>query len=491
MSEGERMIRDINLYIKTQDVLFELLDEAKIDVYSIDNLANQMALPGGIEKITRRVTNANRLKNYVNALVLDSKEKYEQKTIAFSGLAEIQNQNRISIASALRMPMTKLFGLSASGFNTGESDLENYNSFVESEIRSQLKRPIKKLLEIGCQILFGYIPHFKVSFPSLRILTALEEEQVSRQKLDKLVILYEQGVITIKEFSEMARKEGIITIQTSSVDLIASGLTDHHKDGDVKQNHKYSKREGEPGNYTYYYPDGTSSGGGDVDISEDEASEGIVRKEELDNGAIRSYYYKDRKELEAIAKKTPLIEDKNIQIPKNKIIKTGNKFLKDLRDDLNNNPLLCPELNNKRVVLNRFSIDHLEKTKGTYRDIQDIESRVRLLPYIKDIILNGTKVERTNKDDGLFTYSLIGQAMVDGKKTAIIVALEEKGNSNLLYLSIFDKGEIKNSKNGNTYEKNPIAVQVFKPLSVHHFYLDNDTIINNESQVYKLYRKLL
>ena len=77
MSEGERMIRDLNLYLKTQDASFELIDEAKIDVYKIDGLAQKMATAGGTSKITQRVQAANEIKNYINALVLDAKEDYQ------------------------------------------------------------------------------------------------------------------------------------------------------------------------------------------------------------------------------------------------------------------------------------------------------------------------------------------------------------------------------------------------------------------------------
>ena len=127
MSEGERMIRDLNLYLKTQDANFELIDEAKIDVYKINGLANKLLTSGGTAAITNRIQSANQIKNYVNALVLDANEEYQQKQMTFAGLAEIMQQNRMGVAAALRMPLTKLFGLSASGFNTGESDLENYN----------------------------------------------------------------------------------------------------------------------------------------------------------------------------------------------------------------------------------------------------------------------------------------------------------------------------------------------------------------------------
>ena len=71
MSEAERMLRDLNNYLKTQDVLYEILDESKIDVYHIKDLANKLLTAGGSASIQKRIQLANQLKNYVNALIMD------------------------------------------------------------------------------------------------------------------------------------------------------------------------------------------------------------------------------------------------------------------------------------------------------------------------------------------------------------------------------------------------------------------------------------
>ena len=399
--------------------------------------------------------------------------------------AEIQNQNRISIASALRMPMTKLFGLSASGFNTGESDLENYNSFVESEIRSQLKHPIKKLLEIGCQILFGYIPHFKISFPSLRVLTALEEEQVSRQKLEKLVILYEQGVISISEFGEMARKEGLITIQTSSSETAVRDMV--YKE--AKKNHKYIDKWEEGGVTHYEYPDkgGGSGSSYDPKTDKDVVSQAVV------NGKQRYYCYdcNSANGLRELAKKTPLIPDKHLDVTENNALDVGIRELEKMQDEWDKTPTKSKALNNRRVLIDEDGIRHLEDiNRWQKRDIEEIVKRVSLIPYIKDIIENGEKATITEENGGLYSYSLIGQGVVNNEKLMIEVILrEDKNNKDLLYFSVFDKGIIKNRNSQSPYS-NKTECEALLPL-VDYFYLNNDTTTNNKSQVkiYKIYKK--
>ena len=217
MSEGERMIRDLNLYLKTQDATFELIDEAKVDIYKINGLAQKLLTTGGTSAITQRIQTANEIKNYVNALVLDANEEYEQKTMTFAGLAEIMQQNRMGVAAALRMPMTKLFGLSASGLNnSGESDLENYNSMVESEIRAPLRPVIRKLLNITMSHLFGFIPEFTFKFPSLREMTQETEQKVKDAETNRVLSLYDRGLIDSEETMQSLKKADVIQIETKA-----------------------------------------------------------------------------------------------------------------------------------------------------------------------------------------------------------------------------------------------------------------------------------
>lgn len=211
MSEAERMLRDLNNYIKTQDVLYEILDESKIDVYHIMGLANKLATTGGSALIRNRIQAANEIKSYVNALVLDKEEEFEQKTLTFSGLSEVMAENRIGIASALRMPMTKLFGLSASGFSTGEEDTDNYNQMVESEVQAKMRPAIRECIKIACANLWGHVPEFRFSFPSLKVLPELDAEQIRASRVTRLLFLHSAGLIASGKSigDELAKNEDI------------------------------------------------------------------------------------------------------------------------------------------------------------------------------------------------------------------------------------------------------------------------------------------
>lgn len=214
MSEIERLVRSLNQYLKNQDVIYDLLDEAKIDVFKIEGLNDSMIDNDGVGRVTRRIQTANMLKNYNNALTMDMNDDYAQKQITFAGLSDILEQIRITIASDVKMPLTKLFGQSAAGFSSGEDDIENYNSMLESEIRSKSSDDVIKLLHIGCQINFGFIPDdLQVIFRPLRILSAEQEEKVKDSQWKRTKEVYETGLMQDVEAKESINAAALTPVE--------------------------------------------------------------------------------------------------------------------------------------------------------------------------------------------------------------------------------------------------------------------------------------
>ncbi len=215
MSELERCIREINSYIKFQNLLFELVDEAKVDVYSIQNFTTQLASAQGTALVNLRIRMANWLKNYQNALILDKDDTYEQKQIAFSGLADIFQEFRINLCSALGIPYNKLFGQSATGFASGEDSMENYNAMVETSARDKAKPLLREIIKLRMMTLFGFAPEFTFEFKPLRVLTKTEEETVNGQKQTRTLELYDRDLLDGMETMETLHKEGLVTVESA------------------------------------------------------------------------------------------------------------------------------------------------------------------------------------------------------------------------------------------------------------------------------------
>lgn len=210
----ETLIRSINQYLKANDLTFEVLDEFKLDIFKIKNLTNSLMSPAGEQQIRKRIGIANREKNYNNAITMDAEDDYVQKQLSFSGLGEVMAGLRMQIASDMRIPMTKLFGISAAGFNSGEDDIEVYNAMVESQVRSKVKWDLARIVELRCQWLFGHVPDdLKITFKPLRVLSAEQEENVKTQQHTRVITTFEKGLMSAKAAAEAINKGSLLPIQ--------------------------------------------------------------------------------------------------------------------------------------------------------------------------------------------------------------------------------------------------------------------------------------
>jgi uncharacterized protein len=215
MSELERCLREINSFLKFQDLIFELIDEAKVDVYKIEGFNEALASSFGTEMIQQRVHLANALKNYKSALVMDKQDEYTQKQLGtvFNGLAAIYEQLRMNLSAALKIPMGKLFGTSASGLNAnGEDAIENYNALVET-VRQKAQPLLRWVIDIRCQTLFGFIPEYTVEFASLRVMSAKDEEGVKTSKQARAMALFAAGAMDVSALEETLTKDGLLSVK--------------------------------------------------------------------------------------------------------------------------------------------------------------------------------------------------------------------------------------------------------------------------------------
>jgi len=222
----EAIVAPLNQYLKINDLSFELLDECKVDVYKVEGLNSAVISEQGTEQVRKRLTIANMQKNYQHAIALDKEDDFDYKNLSgsFSGIAEVSRENRIAMAGSLRMPQNKIWGQSATGFSSGQDDLENYASLVEGQVREKVKWHLHKIVELRCQQLYGFIPDdLKISFDSLRIMTSEQEEAVKNAKFTRLLQARERGEITRYEFREACNKEKLLGI---SLDLAGQDLNE-------------------------------------------------------------------------------------------------------------------------------------------------------------------------------------------------------------------------------------------------------------------------
>lgn len=222
MSVLEDAMRAINTYLKFEKLLFELLDEAKIDVYKIEGFNASLASAAGSEKIHRRVALSNQMKNFQSALTMDMKDDYQQKTLTFTGIAQIYQEVRINFCAYMRIPYNKIFGQSSGGFSSGKDALDNYNSTIEG-IRETAEPLVRETGELRCQQLFGFIPEdLEVEWSPLDVLDGVEQEAVKTSKQTRIVEQFTSGLLNGKEASESLKKEELLLVESE----VLQGITE-------------------------------------------------------------------------------------------------------------------------------------------------------------------------------------------------------------------------------------------------------------------------
>ena len=218
MSELERMVPDMLLFLRHRNVLYEMLQEAKVDIYKIEGLEQALLTSGGTNKIAQRIQMSNQMKNYNNALIMPKTDEYEQKQLSFSGLGDINESIKGWLSMISGIPQSKLFGMGSSGFSSGEDDLENYNtSLVVGEVREPLRPALNQLFKICSMKCFGAEHRISYRWAPLREMSSEQEEQVKSSKHARFGQDLDRGIITPEEYGIICHKEKLIPIETAAM----------------------------------------------------------------------------------------------------------------------------------------------------------------------------------------------------------------------------------------------------------------------------------
>ena len=218
LSFFEQTLPPLVQFLKSQNVMLEILDESKIDVLKINNLASTLMSKDGTSLIKKRVDIAAANKNYKSMLVMDKEDEYEQKQLSFGGLPELSKEIRIMIAAYLRQPVSKIWGTGSSGFSSGEDDLENYNAMIESEIRPQALKMIKWVADLRCMQLFGRkVPDLTITWQPLRVLTGLEEQDKTDKIFNNVFGMVDRRLMTPSEAMKYLKDKDIVTMDTKAL----------------------------------------------------------------------------------------------------------------------------------------------------------------------------------------------------------------------------------------------------------------------------------
>lgn len=189
MPEYTRIHKSLQETVTSHGNGVKLLDRAVQAIYKMNDLANLLETDEGEDIVLRRLRIIDMAKGIINSIAIDAKgEDYDYKTVTFSGVKDIIDSTCNMLSAVTNIPQTKLFGRSPAGENsTGESDMENYYTFVGKIQKLNLKKNLGTLIDIILLVgkykgEFESIPDYTLKFKPLWNLSEAEQANVEQTK---------------------------------------------------------------------------------------------------------------------------------------------------------------------------------------------------------------------------------------------------------------------------------------------------------------------
>lgn len=199
-SELRKCLDDIMDMVASKDGIAELMQEANVDVIKREGLSDELGSDED-ESIINRYTQFGMMKSIVKLALLDGDETYDRKTLDLGGVAPILQEFRTWISGAADIPVTRLFGTSATGLNaTGEGDETNYFNSIRSKQLTQLDPGMRTMDEVLVRSALGYWPDdFNYVWNPLKQMNEVQLAQAGKVRAETDQIYYDLGAIQVSQ----------------------------------------------------------------------------------------------------------------------------------------------------------------------------------------------------------------------------------------------------------------------------------------------------
>lgn len=178
-----------------------LMEEAKLDIIGIPDLAGQLSTAVGQSRLITRFTLFNQLKSSNSLMLLGNEEKFDRKQISFGGLPELMQTHFQISSGAADIPVVVLMGQSPAGLNaTGEADLAMWDDTVKSFQGTELQDTLTPLDEVLIRHALGRVPKgVEYEWDPLRQMSDVERADIAVKKMTAIKTLSDTALFAPEE----------------------------------------------------------------------------------------------------------------------------------------------------------------------------------------------------------------------------------------------------------------------------------------------------
>ena len=216
-SEVEALYKDVVAHDNVSANMAALTFQANINTQEVQNLEQLFSL--GSTEQQRRFWNTMQAMSVVRSnfgiQLINKGDAVHNTQYTFAGLQEVYESMCLNLCGASHYPMTKLFGRSPAGMNaTGQSDLQNYYDYLDSQREAKLRPALERLLPVMAMSAWGAVPdNLQIDFPPLWTPTAKEVAEIAKVKTEATVAGFQAGIIDLqaaqKELKKLEEETGM------------------------------------------------------------------------------------------------------------------------------------------------------------------------------------------------------------------------------------------------------------------------------------------
>lgn len=202
LSLAQKVLDAVNHYTANRESAARLLQKYSLTVMKTDM---ESVLSGGLDTdLERRMNYFVQNRDNDGCAVIDKdKEDIVIMTTSLAGVTDLVRQAMEYVAAMFNEPVTKMWGISPNGFNTGDADLQNHYDNIASMQEKIFSEPMKRILNVLQMNAFGVIDNrFKFKFAPLSEDDKTEQANNNKVKADTAAVLAELGAISAEEIRQ-------------------------------------------------------------------------------------------------------------------------------------------------------------------------------------------------------------------------------------------------------------------------------------------------